>query len=122
MIDFRQELNANATKKKEVEDFRTQVETEVSAYQQALELKAVELKIQEVNVSGNNSNASQASTQQALQEQRPKEVRDEAIAKVKVKVDSLEAEYKDFYDEITDVAVDQWENETDINEQTFKMG
>ena len=81
MIDFREEMNE--TKKKEVEDFKTQIETEVSAYQQALELKAVELKMQEVNVTENNSIASQASTQQALQEQRQKEVRDEAIAKVK---------------------------------------
>ena len=126
LIDFRQEMNA--TKKKEVEDFKTQVETEVSAYQQALNLKAVELKMQEVNVGVNNSNANQTSIQQALQEQnelnrqiqaqtvsRQKDVRDEAIAKVKVKVDSLEAEYEDFHDEITDVAVDQWENETDIN-------
>ena len=98
-----------------MEDFKTQIETEVSAYQQALELRAVELKMQEVNVTENNLIASQASTQQALQEQRQKEVRDEDIAKVKVKVDSLESEYEEFYDEITDVAVDQWENEMDIN-------
>ena len=130
LLDFRQEMNP--TKKKEVEDFKTQVETEVSDYQQSLDLKAVELKMQEVNVSVNNSNANQSSIQQALQEQnelnrqiqassqaqtksRQKEVRDAAIAKVKVKVDSLEAEYEDFHDEITDVSVDEWVNETDIN-------